>query len=174
MMLSDQRWQIFCLTSIHAKVATGSECGGIFIRRVHHYFFKASISVHLPRLRILWHAWLVCCLFFPRPLSGDSSVPQDALGDTRDWVTLIQHSISQQKRKQNKSTKSLVYIPELVSCQLPFGGHIYTHLLVWLYLFIRRRRLTHRRLTLHHTSAWSKLAVRLSGTLLEESKKQKG
>lgn len=128
-------------------------------------FFKASISFHLARLRILWHAWLTCCLFFPRPLSGDSSVPQDSLRHTRDWVTLIQHSISQQKRKQ-KSTKSLVYIPELVSRQLPFGGHIYAHLLDRFYLFIRKRGLTHKRLTLHHTSARSKLSVRLSGTSL--------
>lgn len=100
-MMTLDRWWVFCLTSINAKTAAGSEYGGIFIWRVHHYFFKASISFHLPGMRILWNAWMTCCLFFPRPLNGDSSVPRDALRHTRDRVTLIQHRIRQQWRKKS-------------------------------------------------------------------------
>lgn len=74
----------------------------------------------------------------------ETPVSLEMLWDTRERVTLIQHSISQQKKEGGKkSTKSLVYIPELVSHQLPFGGRIYARVLVWFYLFIRKRgRLT--------------------------------
>lgn len=130
-----------CLTSIHAKWQ--QEVWWNIYQKSASLLFKASISFRLARMRILRHAWLTCCLFIPRSLNGDSCVPQDALKDTRDWVTLIQHSISQQNRKR-KSTKSFIYIPELGSCQLPFGGRIYAYVCVRFYLFSRKGLDSHR------------------------------